>query len=225
MRHSNGNGAGAVVLEMEPATAASLKVSDVMARAYRREPVVRVAGPADESEVCRLLLLAHAENAVMPASNEKVLYFVRRFLNGHRIPDDDSGPRGVFGVIGLVGALEALVMIGIGNFWYTLDRHLEEYVVFVDPNFRTSGLRGATGHGIALIEWAKGQSRRTGLRLVTGILSNHRTEAKCRLYRRMLPKVGEYFYYTPDGDDLPRFTSDEMTGPGSLIVELSSMAA
>ncbi len=33
-----------------------------------------------------------------------------------------------------------------------------------------------------------------------GVSSNHeRTEAKCRLYRRMLPKIGEFFYLAPKG--------------------------
>ena len=32
---------------------------------------------------------------------------------------------------------------------------------------------------------------------MTGILSNERTEAKCRLYRQLLPKVGEFFFLAP----------------------------
>ena len=35
--------------------------------------------------------------------------------------------------------------------------------------------------------------------LVTGIMSNVRTEAKCRLYRTRFTKIGEFFYLGPKG--------------------------
>ena len=40
----------------------------------------------------------------------------------------------------------------------------------------------------------------TQIPLMTGIISNIRTEAKCRLYRRMMPKIGEFFYFGPKGN-------------------------
>jgi GNAT superfamily N-acetyltransferase len=168
---------------------------------------VRLAGPADEQQVIRLLLLSHAENGVQPADNAKVLWHIRRCLFAHLIPPEDTGPRGVFGVIGPVGALEAVIMIMIGVYWYTTEKHLEEFLIFVDPNFRNGNVR----HGQLLIEWAKEQARKTKLKLFTGVLSNSRTEAKCRLYRRKLSKVGEYFMY--NGTDEPDFNSDLLTGP------------
>lgn len=182
------------------------------------KPTVRLAGPEDEREIYRLLMLANAENAIMESNSARVMYFVQRFLYGAFIQDD--GPRGCFGVIGQGpgGKLEAVVMMAIGQFWYTMQQHLEEYLVFVDPEFRQGNLR----HGIVLIDWAKEQVHKTGLPLITGILSNNRTEAKCRLYRRHLPKIGEYFFYS--GDKVPRFHSDKMTGPGSMV-GTSSMAA
>lgn len=174
-------------------------------------PEVRLAGPADENEIYRLLLLGHAENAIFPASNEKVIFFVKRFTNPRMIPPDDFGPRGCFGVIGPVGALEGLVMLGIGSYWYTEQSHLEEYIVYVDPNFRRSG------HAAALLEWAKLQQEKTGLPLLSGIMSNHRTEAKCRLYARKMVKIGEYFLWPG------RFEADNLTG--KPLVMGSSMAA
>ena len=183
-------------------------------------PQVRTAGPADESEVLRLLMLANAENAIMPSDSQRVYHVVWRFLNGHLIPPDDTGMRGQFGVIGKVGRLEGVIMVGIGQFWYSNAKHLEEFLVFVDPDYR----QGQWRHGIALIDWAKALVRRTGLPLISGILSNNRTEAKVRLYKRQLPQIGAYFYY--DGTDRPHFESDKMTGPGSLVlVGSSSMAA
>lgn len=183
---------------------------------------VRVGGPADEQEIIRLLLLSHAENGLQPASNEKVLHYVKRLCNPHLIPDNDWGPRGVFGVIGRVGALEAVIMIVIGSYWYTEERHLEEYLVFIDPNYRF----GQTRHGQLLIDWAKGQARSCNLKLLTGIISNSRTEAKCRLYRRKLTKVGEFFLY--NGTEDPDFNSDLLTGtptPRTQVTAGSSMAA
>jgi hypothetical protein len=53
-----------------------------------------------------------------------------------------------------------------------------------------------------LVQWMKDQVEATQLPLVTGIISNHRTEAKCRLYRQMLPKIGEFFYLSPKGSSV-----------------------
>jgi hypothetical protein len=183
------------------------------------KPEVRVAVPDDEREIYRLLMLANAENAIMESNSARVMFFTQRFLYGALLQDE--GPRGCFGVIGASpgGKLEGVCMIAIGQFWYTLQQHLEEYLVFVDPEFRKGNFR----HGIALIDWAKEQVRKTGLPLITGILSNHRTEAKCKLYRRHLPKIGEYFFF--DGDKVPHFHADKLSGPGSMVVGASSMAA
>lgn len=152
--------------------------------------IVRVAKPEDYMGVWRLLLASHAENGKFPLAPAKVEFFVRRALVPEMIPPDDTGPRGVIGVIGaLGGTLEALAFVVIGGFWYTDQRHLEEYMVFVDPECRRSN------HARALIGWMKQQSDITGLPLVTGIISNERTEAKVRLYERMLPKAGAFFLY------------------------------
>jgi hypothetical protein len=205
----------------DPNMGHSASIGEVMERppsVATQRADVRLGGPADEQEVCRLLLLAHAENAVFPASNERVIYHVRRFLNPHRIPKEDIGPRGVFGVIGKVGELAGVCMLGIGQMWYADQRHVEEYVIFVDPNYRS----GSLGYANALIQWAKLQAHQAQKKLLTGILSNHRTEAKVRLYRRVLPKVGEYFLYNPNDD--PDFYADLLTGPGSLVLGSSAAA-
>lgn len=157
---------------------------------------VRVAGPSDHQEVWRLFLQAHNENAIFSLAPEKVNWFLNRCLHPDLIPIGDLGPRGVVGVIGPVGALEGLIFLMIGTYWYSADQHLEEYIIFVDPEHRK------TGHVQAFINWMKEQVEITKLPLVTGVISNHRTEAKCRLYRRMLPKIGEFFYLGPKGATL-----------------------
>lgn len=155
--------------------------------------IVRVARPEDHTEIWRLFLQGHKENGQFNLAPEKVDYFLSRALCPQTIPEWDTGPRGAIGVIGDVGALEALVFVTISSYWYSHDRHLEEFLVFVDPESRRSN------HARALVEWMKLQSDRTGLPLVTGIISNTRTEAKVRLYERMLPKVGAFFLYGQKG--------------------------
>lgn len=155
--------------------------------------VVRVARPEDRQELWRLFLQGHRENGQFTLAPEKVDWFISRAICPGLIPEWDTGPRGAIGVIGDVGSLEALVFVTIGSYWYSHDRHLEEFIVFVDPECRKSG------HARALIEWMKRQSDLTGLPLVTGIISNERTEAKVALYSRMLPRVGAFFLYGAKG--------------------------
>jgi hypothetical protein len=155
--------------------------------------IVRVARPDDRQEIWRLFLQGHRENGQFTLAPEKVDYFLNRALFPDAIPEWDTGPRGAIGVIGDVGALEALVFVTIGTYWYSHDRHLEEFIVYVDPECRKST------HARALVGWMKQQSDFTGLPLVTGIISNHRTEAKVALYERMLPRVGAFFLYGNKG--------------------------
>lgn len=156
------------------------------------ESIVRTAIPADRTEIWRLFLNSHRENGIFSLSPTKVDWFLTRVLIPESIPEWDTGVRGTIGVIGEVGALEGIVFVTIGSFWYTEDRHLEEFCVYVDPEHRKSG------HAKALISWMKQQSEDTGLRLITGIMSNVRTEAKVRLYERMMPKIGAFFMWPKD---------------------------
>src|SRR5215475_1238758 len=156
--------------------------------------VVRIARPEDHSEIWRLFLQGHHENGLFKLAPDKVDWFIHRALHPEQIPDFDTGARGTIGVIGPVGSLEGIVFVTIGQFWYSTDHHLEEFIVYVDPECRRP-----PGHVQALVNWMKQQSDLTGLPLMTGIMSTQRTEAKCRLYGRMLPKVGEFFFYGGKG--------------------------
>jgi GNAT superfamily N-acetyltransferase len=151
--------------------------------------IVRVARPEDRQEIWRLFLQAHNENGQFALAPEKVDWFINRALCPGMIPEWDTAARGVIGVIGDLGHLEACVFVTIGTYWYSHDKHLEEFLVYVDPEARKSF------HARALIKWMKDQSDKTTLPLVTGVISNVRTKAKVDLYGRMLPKVGEFFLY------------------------------
>ncbi len=155
--------------------------------------IVRTAGPDDYEEIWRLFLQNHHENGLFKINPQKVQWLLNRVLFPEAIPPGDTDTRGVIGVIGPVGALEALVFVTIGEYWYSSQKHISECTVYVDPECRKSG------HAVALVQWMKDQAELTGLPLMTGIVTNHRTEAKCRLYRRMLPKVGELFMVSPNG--------------------------
>jgi len=159
--------------------------------------VVRIARPEDHLEIWRLFLQGYSENGISSLAPEKVNWLINRCLNPDLIPLGDTGSRGVIGVIGPVGALEGVVFVTIGMHWYSYDKILQESIVLVDVEHRKSN------HAHVLIQWMKDQSEITGLPLMAGIVSNHKTEAKCRLYRRMLPKIGEVYYYGPKGSNMP----------------------
>src|SRR5262245_23632335 len=152
---------------------------------------VRIAGAADKEEVFRLLHLGHAENGMFPYDLGRVDWWLTRMLQPELLPEWDMGPRGAIGVIGEPTKLKGMAFLSIGCFWYSAKPHLEELIVYVDPVFRHEG------HHKALIEWMKEQSVLTGLPLVTGVFSTHRTAAKVRLYERMLPKAGAFFCFDP----------------------------
>ena len=154
------------------------------------ESIVRVADVRDRAEVWRLFLHSHQDNGLFSLAPEKVDVFLNRLLMPELIPDDDTGVRGVIGVIGPVGELEALCGICISDVWYTSEKHLADFLVFVDPANR------ASDHASALLHWMKLQSDLIGLPLLSGVVSSKRTEAKCRLFKRMFPKVGEYYLYS-----------------------------
>lgn len=155
--------------------------------------LVRIAKAEDHQEIWRLFLQGFRENGLFPLAADKVEWFINRAIHPEMIMDWDTGPRGAIGVIGSVGALEAIVFVTIGEYWYTRAKHIEEFLVLTDPECRKSA------HAHALHEWMRQQVELTNLPLVTGIMSNERTEAKCRLYRRTFQKIGEFFYLGPKG--------------------------
>ncbi len=165
--------------------------------------IVRTAIPDDESEIWRLFRLLHAENAMLPISERKVQYHIDRMLHPEIISLEDTGPRGIIGVIGEPGKLEGAIMLAFGSMWYSEVITLDEFLNFVDPSHRNSN------HAKALIGYAKhivDQVRLThaDVKLVIGILSTKRTAAKVRLYERQLTPCGSFFIYpTPDDLDPP----------------------
>lgn len=146
-------------------------------------------------------------------SQSKVDYFFDRFLDPSSIAAEDNGPRGLIGVIGKPGELEAAMMLGIDTFWYTTQPNLDEYWACVDPDHRKSN------HSKALVGYAKNIVNEllpiyADLRLIIGILSVKRTAAKVRLYGQQVQPAGGYFTWPPieeiDGEPLKRLYKKQM---------------
>lgn len=154
------------------------------------QSIVRRAVVADYDGVWELFRLLHAENAMLSMSKPKIDWMLDRIFRCDQLPPTDMGLRGYMGVIGPVGGqLEGFILLTISSFWYSDDLILEEYANFVHPSHRKSN------HAKTLVGYAKYLSDRISIPLLIGIISNTRTAAKVRLYRRQLPEVGAFFYY------------------------------
>jgi GNAT superfamily N-acetyltransferase len=159
---------------------------------------VRFAEPADEQEVRLLLMLGHAENSIFQWDLAKSDFIIKRLLFTPWIPASDQGLRGCFGVIGPKGRqLYGLAMMAISSHWYTTQPMLEEFIVYVHPEYRS----GQLGYAAALLDWMIARSEQMHIPLLTGVISLDRMDAKCRLYRRKLTPVGQFFLHLPQGSE------------------------
>jgi hypothetical protein len=101
------------------------------------------------------------------------------------------------GLVGVIGGapgepLEGMIILRIGNPWYSQEKILDEKVIYVAPEFRSA--KG--GRAGKLAEWSKTISEKLGIPLAIGVLSNTRTEAKIRLYERVFgAPAGVFFLY------------------------------
>lgn len=148
-------------------------------------PVVRRAVPEDEESIWGLFHLMHRETGAFKISYPKVKWLLNRILYPERIHPNDTGLRGYMGVIGPVGKIEAFTLMIFGSYWYSEQWTLEELSNFVHPDHRKG-----THHAETLLQYDKHLSDKLKLPLIIGIISNKRTEAKVRLYRRLFGKEG-----------------------------------
>jgi hypothetical protein len=145
---------------------------------------VRIGTPEDIHPMMELALQACDENGFVDPNPQKLLAEIWPALN-----QDD-------GLVGIIqdegGKLEGAILLRIGTMWYSDALVLEEKAIFVNPNFR--GAKG--GRARRLCEFSKKAADTLGLPLIIGVLSNHRTEAKVRLYERQFGKPsGAFFLY------------------------------
>jgi len=131
---------------------------------------VRIAEPCDFDQILFLAEEMHTENGLFSMSHTKVREMVMTHF-------ERTG--GLIGVIGEPGALEGIIGLRICQAaWYTDEVVLEDFMTFVLPEFRRSN------NAKDLIDFAKKMSEEIGIPLLTGVVSNNRTEAKLGLYKR-----------------------------------------
>lgn len=148
--------------------------------------VVRKAEPEEIGPIMKLCRQLAKENAMFNVNEDKVREMIESAL--------DPNGNGILGVIGRVGEIEGMMLIKLGQFWYTNDWHLEELFLFVPPKYRKSD------NAKKLLTWAKQLSDSFGKPLFVGVISNIKTEAKVRLYRRALGMwAGCFFMHRPAG--------------------------
>jgi hypothetical protein len=76
--------------------------------------------------------------------------------------------------------------------WYSDDEVLEERAIFIHPDYRSA--KG--GRARRLCEFTKLTADTLGVPLIIGVLSNHRTKGKIRLYERQFGEPsGAFFLY------------------------------
>ena len=153
--------------------------ADPMVRAPKVLPQIRVAVIEDLPDLLELCRDLFFENGISKVDWE---------IGGEGLKRAINGEGAVIGVIGPVGAIEAATHLQISNFWYSSEPHLEELFSYVRPKYRRSE------NAKALIDFGKRCAEGLGVPLLIGILSNHRTEEKIRLYRRRLGAPSGAFF-------------------------------
>lgn len=179
---------------------------------------VRFGRPDEIDKLYDFLLLLHEENGMFSVDEKKA----RATLGDLLTP-----PRGFVGIIdGDNGQPEAAVALYVTTWWYTNEPHITEFFTFVKKEARRST------HARRLIDFAKWVADGLEMPLHIGIISTHRSEAKQKLYRRMLPQVGAYYLYRGDrtrlGTELPSEPAtneaeqllDELRGAAKRVVTM-----
>lgn len=145
---------------------------------------IRIGTPADIDAVMELAMMATDENGFVDPNPAKLLKDIWPALNNDH---------GIMGVIGDPGhKLEAAILLRTGKMWYSDQDVIEEKAIFVHPEYRSA--KG--GRAGKLCDFAKEVSDSLGIPLIIGVLSNNRTEAKVRLYKRKFGEpTGAFFLY------------------------------
>jgi len=145
---------------------------------------IRIATPEDEMPLLELALRAWKENGIDDVNPEKMLGMIKPAVYLWQ---------GLCGIIGKPREkIEGAVLLRISQMWYSDSWILEEKAIFVDPEYRNA--KG--GRARRLCEFSKRVSDELSLPLLIGVLSNHRTEAKVKLYERQFGSpAGAFFLY------------------------------
>lgn len=157
---------------------------------------IRIGTTADMHDCMTLALTACEENGFLNPAPKKLAQEMWSAL---------SLDNGIVGLIGQPdGKPEGITLLRIGSMWYSNAVVVEEKAIFIPGTFRSA--KG--GRARKLCEFGKSVADALGIPLIIGVLSNHRTEAKTRLYRRVFGEPAGAFWlygartdgYHPPGD-------------------------
>lgn len=151
--------------------------------------IVRLATPDDAESIVSCLKLMHEENGLFTLNETKM----RSIINSSLQPDPSVAFPPTIGVIGDAGNVEATICLALSQLYYTDEWHLGDLWIFIRPDARKKGYI----HHLA--SFAKKISDDTGVPLMTGVVSNKRTEAKVRIYKKHYgDPLGAIFLHKPN---------------------------
>lgn len=154
---------------------------------------IRLATVADMDEVMKLAIAASDENSFLKASPARLAAELWPALN------QDHGLCGAIGVPG--GAIEGVVLLRVGEMWYSDSIVVEERAIFIHPNYRSA--KG--GRARRLCEFSKKVSDTLEIPLLIGVLSSARTQGKIKMYERQFgPQAGAFFLYRAATGNTPQ---------------------
>jgi len=143
---------------------------------------VKIGTPEDLDQLMAMASEACDENGFVVPKPEMILQQIWSALN------QDAGLCGK--ITGPDGVIEGAILLRITNLFYSDQPVLEEKGLFVRNDFRSA--KGARAK--LLCEFAKGAAESLGIPLLIGVLSNTRTEAKIRLYKRQFGEPAGVFF-------------------------------
>jgi hypothetical protein len=154
---------------------------------------IRIGTPDDLDEMMQIAMMATEENAFLDPNPGKLAAEMWPALHQDH---------GIVGIIGPEnGMIQGAVLLRIGSMWYSDAPVVEEKAIFIHPEYRSA--KG--GRAKQLCEFSKKVSDSLGIPLIIGVLSNSRTEAKVRMYRRIMgPEAGAFFLYGAKTGGVPR---------------------
>lgn len=147
---------------------------------------IRLGVPGDLGEIMELAKLSTDENAFMAPDMGKIASAIWPAL--HR----DKGLVGI--ITSDPSRIEGVVILHIGEMWYAPSDTpiLEEKVIFIHPEYRSA--KG--GRARKLCQFSKRVADELQIPLMIGVMSNHRTKGKVRMYEREFgDSVGCFWLY------------------------------
>lgn len=159
----------------------------------KSDVMIRIGTELDMVGMMELAMNACAENGFLNPSPARLATEIWPAL---------CQDHGIVGIIGEPGEkIEGAVLLRIGTMWYSDSPVVEEKAIFIDPEYRSA--KG--GRARKLCEFSKKVSDSLGIPLIIGVLSNNRTEAKVRMYKRQFGEpAGAFFLYGAKTGEFPQ---------------------